>query len=96
MAQELLATFETELGEAALIPGADGVFEVRLDDETIWSRKARGAFPDLAALKRLMRDRIHQTAILAIRSAVRRVNLDRGRVMTRRRSAGNRLSAILR
>ncbi|HEV7829356.1 MAG TPA: SelT/SelW/SelH family protein [Pseudonocardiaceae bacterium] len=58
MAQELLATFETELGEAALIPGADGVFEVRLDDETIWSRKARGAFPDLAALKRLMRDRI--------------------------------------
>lgn len=58
MAQELLATFETELGEVALVPGAGGVFEVRVDDETIWSRKARGAFPDLAELKRLVRDRI--------------------------------------
>ncbi|MFL6147774.1 MAG: SelT/SelW/SelH family protein [Pseudonocardiaceae bacterium] len=58
MAQELLATFETELGEVALVPGAGGVFEVRVDDETIWSRKARGTFPDLAELKRLVRDRI--------------------------------------
>ncbi|MDQ3886720.1 MAG: SelT/SelW/SelH family protein [Actinomycetota bacterium] len=58
MAQELLTTFQVELGEVALLPGTDGVFEARLDDETIWSRKARGAFPDLAELKRLVRDRI--------------------------------------
>jgi selenoprotein W-related protein len=58
MAQELLVTFEIELGEVVLIPSAGGVLEVRIDDETIWSRKVAGAFPDLAELKRLIRDRI--------------------------------------
>ena len=56
-AQELLTTFQLRLGEVALVPGTGGVFEIRLDDETIWSRKAQG-FPDLAELKRLVRDRI--------------------------------------
>ena len=56
MAQELLTTFQKELGEVALIPGTGGVFDVRLDDETIWSRKESG-HPDLAELKRLVRDR---------------------------------------
>jgi selenoprotein W-related protein len=57
VAQELLTTFQKELGEVALIPGTGGVFEIRLDDETIWSRKASG-HPELADLKRLVRDRI--------------------------------------
>jgi selenoprotein W-related protein len=56
-AQELLTTFQRELGEVALVPGIGGVFEIRLDDEMIWSRKA-GGFPDLAELKRLVRDRV--------------------------------------
>jgi selenoprotein W-related protein len=56
-AQELLTTFPRELGEVALVPGTGGVFEVRLGEETIWSRTESG-FPDLAALKRLVRDRI--------------------------------------
>ena len=56
-AQELLTTFTTKLGEVALIPGTGGVFEIRLDGERIWSRKAQG-FPELPELKRLVRDRI--------------------------------------
>ncbi|MET0415839.1 MAG: SelT/SelW/SelH family protein [Actinoplanes sp.] len=56
-AQELLTTFQAELGEVALVPGTGGVFEIRLDDELIWSRKASG-FPELAELKRLVRDRV--------------------------------------
>lgn len=56
-AQELLTTFTKELGEVALVPGTGGVFEIRLGDETLWSRQADG-FPDLAELKRLVRDRI--------------------------------------
>lgn len=58
MAQELLMTFESELGEVVLVPSIGGVFEVRVDGEMIWSRKAVGAFPDLAELKRLIRDRV--------------------------------------
>jgi selenoprotein W-related protein len=57
MAQELLTTFPEELGEVALVPGTGGVFEIRLDGETIWSRAAEGAFPDLSELKRRVRDR---------------------------------------
>ncbi|MBV2362949.1 SelT/SelW/SelH family protein [Streptomonospora nanhaiensis] len=57
-AQELLTTFRTELGEVALIPGTGGVFEVRLDQERLWSRADDGGFPDLAALKRAVRDRV--------------------------------------
>jgi selenoprotein W-related protein len=56
-AQELLTTFQLELGEVALVPGTGGVFEIRLDDELLWSRKASG-FPELAELKRLVRDRV--------------------------------------
>jgi selenoprotein W-related protein len=57
-AQELLTTFTTELGEVALIPGTGGVFDVRLDGETVWSRKEQDGFPDLAVLKQLVRDRV--------------------------------------
>jgi selenoprotein W-related protein len=58
MAQELLTTFESELGEAALVPGRGGVFDVRVEGETIWSRKAQAGFPDIVELKRLVRDRV--------------------------------------
>lgn len=57
-AQELLTTFEGELGEVALVPGTGGVFEVRLDGETVWSRREQAAFPELAELKRAVRDRV--------------------------------------
>jgi selenoprotein W-related protein len=58
MAQELLTTFEAELGGVALVPGAGGVFEVRVDGKTIWSRKERGRFPESKELKQLVRDRV--------------------------------------
>ena len=56
MAQELLTTFESELGEVALQPGSGGVFEVRVNGETLWSRKEQGRFPDLKELKQLVRN----------------------------------------
>ena len=58
MAQELLTTFESEIGEVALLPGRGGVFEVRVNGETVWSRAEQGRFPDMAELKRLIRDRV--------------------------------------
>ncbi|GMR03599.1 MAG: SelT/SelW/SelH family protein [Gammaproteobacteria bacterium] len=58
MAQELLSTFMDELGEVALLPGTGGVFEVRLNGETIFSRKTEGRFPESKELKQLIRDRI--------------------------------------
>jgi len=57
-AQELLSTFTGEVGEVALIPGTGGIFEVRVDGETAWSRKAEGRFPEMKELKQRVRDRI--------------------------------------
>ena len=58
MAQELLTTFDTELGEVALIPGSGGVFEVRVDGELVWSRTVQGRFPEAKELKQLVRDHV--------------------------------------
>jgi selenoprotein W-related protein len=58
VAQELLTTFVDDLKEVALVPGKGGVFEVRLDGETIWSRATQRRFPELPELKQLIRDRV--------------------------------------
>jgi selenoprotein W-related protein len=58
MGQELLTTFSEELGEVALVPGTGGVFNVRVDEELVWSRTDAGAFPEIKELKQLIRDRI--------------------------------------
>ncbi|HEV2571937.1 MAG TPA: SelT/SelW/SelH family protein [Beijerinckiaceae bacterium] len=58
MAQELLSTFGADLGEVALVPATGGRFEIRLNDEVIWERKADGGFPDAKTLKQRVRDRI--------------------------------------
>jgi selenoprotein W-related protein len=58
VAQELLNTFETEIGELALIPGSGGVWELRINGVTVWSRAARGGFPEIKELKQLVRDHI--------------------------------------
>lgn len=56
MAQELLTTFEQDLGEIALKPGTGGIFDVRAGGRLIFSRKAAGRFPDIKELKQLVRD----------------------------------------
>ncbi len=58
LAQELLASFEKELGEVALVPDTGGIFEVALDGETIASNRETKRMPDAGEVKRLLRDRI--------------------------------------
>lgn len=58
-AQEILSTFEAEVGEVALLPGTTGgIFEIRLDGQTLWSRQAMGRFPEAREVKQLVRDRV--------------------------------------
>lgn len=56
MAQELLTTFNTDITSLALVPGTGGIFEVRLNDSVIFSRKEAGRFPESKELKQLVRD----------------------------------------
>jgi selenoprotein W-related protein len=56
LAQELLTTFEAELGGVTLIPGTGGIFEARVGDRLLWSRQAEGRFPEAKELKQRVRD----------------------------------------
>jgi selenoprotein W-related protein len=65
LAQELLTTFADELGALTLVPGDGGVFQVRVASaaapeelELVACRVRDGGFPELAELKRRIRDRI--------------------------------------
>lgn len=57
-AQELLSTFGNDLGEVVLVPGTGGIFELRLDGEVLWNKKAAGRYPEPKEIKQLIRDRI--------------------------------------
>ncbi len=58
LAQELLTTFERDVGEVALRPGSGGIFEVTLDGEVIATNRESKRMPDPAEVKRLVRDRV--------------------------------------
>ncbi len=47
LAQELVTTFEKKLGEVALVPGTNAIFEVRLEGEMrgIWLSSSWGLPP---------------------------------------------------
>ena len=73
MAQELLSTFSTELGQVTLIPGTGGIFEIHLDGTLIWERKRDGGFPDIRLLKQMVRDHVDPDRDLG---HVDRINLE--------------------
>lgn len=59
IAQELLTTFQKELGAVTLKPSdTSGAFFVRIEQEMIWDRKQQGGFPEMKELKQLIRDHI--------------------------------------
>ena len=64
VAEELLNTFEMEIGEVALIPSKGGIFEVRANGHTVWSRKEEGRFPEPKELKQRVRDQVAPDRVL--------------------------------
>ncbi|MDP2247324.1 MAG: SelT/SelW/SelH family protein [Nitrosomonadales bacterium] len=58
LAQELLTTFENDIERVSLVPGSGGIFEIRLNQALIFSRKEAQRFPEAKEIKQLVRDRI--------------------------------------
>lgn len=59
LASELLTTFAEELDGVLLKPAETaGEFRISIDGEQVVDRKADGGFPEITALKRLVRDRV--------------------------------------
>src|SRR5262245_42448659 len=59
---------EARAGQRNVQEGTGGVFEVRVDNEVIWSRKERGRFPEIKEIKQLIRDRVAPVARSGIRT----------------------------
>jgi selenoprotein W-related protein len=60
MAQEILTTFEAEIGEVTLRPYKKeaGRFRISYGEEVLWCRKRDEGFPEIKTLKKLIRDQI--------------------------------------
>lgn len=54
-AQNLLRELGDNVGEVALIPGSDGVYIVRSDEQVIWNRKVENSFPETDELVKRIR-----------------------------------------
>lgn len=63
-AQELFSTFHGKLAAIELVVGESGQFQVWANDQCLWDRKEQGGFPEIAELKRLLRDSIAPEASL--------------------------------
>lgn len=58
MAQEFLITFGDTLGEVALVPAGQGVFEIWCNEDCLHDRRRDGGFPEPKTIKQMIRDRI--------------------------------------
>ncbi|WP_423820754.1 SelT/SelW/SelH family protein [Salinisphaera sp. SPP-AMP-43] len=58
MSQEILTTFGDQLGEVALMPAGQGVFQIWLDGQCLHDRAEAGGFPETKPIKQMIRDRI--------------------------------------
>ncbi len=56
LAQELLTTFEQDLSSVSLKPGSNGIFDITLNQQLLYSRKLAGRFPEAKEIKQLVRD----------------------------------------
>lgn len=59
IAQELLTSFESELGAVTLKPSNKaGTFQMRVEGVLLWDRREEGRFPEIKELKQRLRDQI--------------------------------------
>ena len=58
MMQELFVTFQEEVLEITLRQVTGGNFNVYANGNLLYSRKAKGRFPEITELKQLVRDHI--------------------------------------
>lgn len=58
MTTKLLSTFKQDIKELSLTPAGGGCFEVKYDDELVYSKLKTGQFPDEESLVKLAEKRL--------------------------------------
>tara|TARA_Y100000590_G_scaffold420672_1_gene523613 strand:+ start:516 stop:677 length:162 start_codon:yes stop_codon:yes gene_type:complete len=53
-----LSTFADQTGSLALIPGAGGAFEVKVDGDLVFSKKEKGRYPEIKELQEAIAARL--------------------------------------
>ena len=56
LAQELLSTFDSDLGEVALVPASKGEFRILVSGVQVWDRVVDDGFPEAKEIKQRVRD----------------------------------------
>ena len=57
MAQEILTTFSDDVQQVTLLPSeVGGSYKIFIDDKKIFDRKESNGFPEIKALKQMVRD----------------------------------------
>lgn len=56
LAQELLSTFDSDLGEVALVPASKGEFRILVRGVQVWDRVVDDGFPEAKEIKQRVRD----------------------------------------
>ena len=56
--QEILNSFENNIQEISLIPSSGGIFEIRINEEVVWSLRSNKKFPEPKEIKQIVRDRV--------------------------------------
>jgi selenoprotein W-related protein len=58
LTDHLVKQFKQQIEELALLPSDGGRFEVRIDDELVYSKLKSGAFPDNRSIEQAVRERL--------------------------------------
>ncbi|MEW9669998.1 SelT/SelW/SelH family protein [Ammoniphilus sp. 3BR4] len=58
LTEEILNELKNSVKEFSLIPSSDGVFELTLDNEIIFSKKELGRFPDEGEVMNTIRSKL--------------------------------------
>lgn len=58
LARKLLNEHTNEIGMVGLIPSQGGVFEIKLDDISLFSKKELGRFPEDDEAEKLIREKL--------------------------------------
>ena len=58
MADQLVGRFKQQISELTLLPSDGGRFEVKVNDELVYSKLASGSFPDNAQIEQEVDQRL--------------------------------------
>jgi predicted Rdx family selenoprotein len=58
LAARILEDFEATVGAIEVVPGADGIFDVQVDGDLVFTKSMLGRYPDPDDVMPLLRSRI--------------------------------------